>query len=126
IGMLKWELGQLANCNIIFAMGNYALEAILGDTGITNWRGSVINTELPHGHKGRVVCAYNPAYAQRELKFEPVFRMDCQKLDLVSRNVFREHRIDALINPTFKESMAFLRDLEKSSKPISFDIETMN
>ena len=95
IGMLKWELEQLPNCNIIFAMGNYALEAILGSTGVTNWRGSVIDAKLPNGRRGRVVCAFNPAYAQRELKFEPVFRMDCKKLDLVNRNVFRPHRVES-------------------------------
>ena len=126
IGMLKWELEQLPNCTTIFAMGNYALEAILGDTGITNWRGSVIDATLPNGRKGHVVCAFNPAYAQRELKFEPVFRMDCKKLDLINRRVFRPHRVDVVINPTFKEAMAYLRDLERSDKPIAFDIETMN
>ena len=126
IGMLRWELAQLPNCSIIFAMGNYALEAILGDTGVTNWRGSVIDTELPNGRRGRVVCAFNPAYAQRELKFEPVFRMDCKKLDLVNRNVFRPHPVNSIINPTFKEAMAFIKDLDKAKKPISFDIETMN
>lgn len=126
IGMLKWELEQLPNCGIVFAMGNYATEAVLGITGITNWRGSVIDTELPNGRKGRVVCAFNPAYAQRELKYEPVFQMDCNKLDRVNRNVFKRHDITAIINPTFRESQAFIRDLEKSPKPVSFDIETMN
>jgi uracil-DNA glycosylase family 4 len=126
IGMLKWELSQLPHCSIVFAMGNYALEAVLGDTGVTNWRGSVIDTDLPNGKKGRVVCAFNPAYAQRELKFEPVFRMDCKKLDLVNRNVFRKHAVESVINPSFKEAMAFIKDLAKSNKPVSFDIETMS
>jgi uracil-DNA glycosylase family 4 len=126
IGMLKWEIEQLSNCSIIFAMGNYALEAVLGDTGVTNWRGSVIDTTLPNGRKGRVVCAFNPAYAQRELKFEPVFRMDCKKLDLVNRNVFRKHEVESIINPTFREAMVCISDFQKSNKPVSFDIETMN
>ena len=126
IGMLKWELEQLPNCHIIYAMGNYAIEAILGDTGITNWRGSVIDTELPNGKKGRVVCAFNPAYAQRELKFEPVFRMDCKKLDLVNRNVFRKHTVEAAFDLPFKDCMTVIGDFQKSPKPISFDIETMN
>ena len=126
IGMLKWEIEQLENCSTIFAMGNYAIEAILGSAGVTNWRGSVIATTLPNGRKGRVVCAFNPAYAQRELKFEPVFRMDCKKLDLVNRNVLREHVIRPIINPTFKGAMAYISDLQKSDKPVSFDIETMN
>jgi len=126
IGMLNWELEQLRNVRIIFAMGNYALEAILQTTGITNWRGSVIDTQLPNGRKGRVVAAFNPAYAQRELKYEPIFQMDCSKLDRVNRNVFARHDITRIINPTFRESLAFIRDLERSTKPVSFDIETMN
>lgn len=126
IGMLNWELEQLRNVTTIFAMGNYALEAILGVTGVTNWRGSVIDAELPNGRKGRVVCTVNPAYAQRELKYEPIFSMDCDKLDRVVRNVFKPHTITRIINPTFRESIAFIRDLEKSPKPVSFDIETMN
>jgi uracil-DNA glycosylase family 4 len=126
IGMLKWEIEQLTNCSVIFAMGNYAIEAILGNTGVTNWRGSIINATLPNGRKGRVVCAFNPAYAQRELKFEPVFRMDCKKLDLVNRNVLREHKVNSIINPTFREAMTYIGGLQKSDKPVSFDIETMN
>ena len=126
IGLLKWEIEQLPNCTTVFAMGNYALEAILGEAGVTNWRGSVIDANLPNGRKGRVVCAFNPAYAQRELKFEPVFRMDCKKLDLVNRNVFRKHEVECVINPSFKEAMRHIEELQKSERPVSFDIETMN
>src|SRR6476620_217730 len=54
IGMLRWELEQLPNINTIFAMGNYALEAVYWATGITNWRGSVINAVLPNGRRGRI------------------------------------------------------------------------
>ena len=126
IGLLKWELEQLPNCTTIFAMGNYALEAVLGDTGVTNWRGSVVDAVLPNGRKGKIVCAFNPAYAQRELKFEPVFRMDCSKLDLVNRNVFKKYEVDAVINPSFKDAMKYIYELQQSDKPVSFDIETMN
>lgn len=123
IGMVKWELAQLPNLRTIFLMGNFALESLTGHTGITKWRGSVLSEELPNGHKGKLVIAFNPAYAQRELKMEPVFLMDCKKLDLVCRNVFREHKVDAIINPTYVSAMAFIRDLKRAGKPVGLDVE---
>ena len=47
-------------------------EALCGKQGITKWRGSVLNDTLPNGKAGRYVITFNPAYAQRELKMEPV------------------------------------------------------
>jgi uracil-DNA glycosylase len=123
IGLVRWELSQLPNVRIIFCVGNYALEAITGQSGITNWRGSVVDYKLPNGKLGKLVFANNPAYAMRELKQEPVFLMDCKKLDLVYRNVFKPYKLEELINPTYKETMAFLNDLMKSDKPVSLDVE---
>lgn len=125
-GLVNWELSQLPNVHIIFVLGNYALEALTSQSGVMNWRGSVIDRELPNGRMGKVVITINPAYALRELKFEPVFGMDCKKLDLVNRNVFKKHEINRIINPTMKEAMLFIKDLKKSDKPVSFDIEAIN
>lgn len=123
IGLLEWELSQLSEARIVFCLGNYALEAVTGKHGITDWRGSVIKHKLPNGKDGWVVCANNPAYAMREPKQEPVFMLDCQKLDLVNRGAFKTYEIEELINPTFKEAMAFMRDLNKSKEAIALDVE---
>lgn len=123
IGLLEWELSQLPNARVIFVLGNYALEAVARKYGITNWRGSVFTHKLPNGKLGKIVCANNPAYALRELKQEPVFQMDCHKLNLAYTNTFKEYEIDELINPSFKEVMAFLRDLSRSREPIALDVE---
>ena len=123
ITMVKWELEQLPNIRTIFVMGNYALEALCDRVGITKWRGSVLSQTLPNGKMGRYVIAFNPAYAQRELKMEPVFLMDCKKLDLVVRNVFKEHKVDEIINPTFRQAIAFISDLKRSGRPVSVDVE---
>lgn len=126
-GLLQWELSQLPNARIILCLGNYALEAITGNTGITNWRGSVLEVEAPQGTSvKKVVCTINPAYALRELKMEPMFLMDLHKLHLVHSNTFKVHSVEALINPTFKEAMDFIRALSSSKKPISFDVEVVN
>lgn len=128
IGLLQWELSQLENVETIFVLGNYALQAVLSIDGITKWRGSVLECDLPNGRRGRVVCTFNPAYCMRgrEPRFEPFFRMDCRKLDLANRGLFKEHLVEKLINPSYKEARAFIRDLMKSPRPVSYDIEGIN
>lgn len=126
VELTQWELGQLPSIEIIFVLGNYALEAVAGLAGITKWRGSVIEAELPNYRRGKLVCAFNPAYPLRELKFEPIFGMDCRKLDLVNRGVFQQHHIGKIINPTFKEARAYIRDLKKKRLPVAMDTEFIN
>lgn len=126
MSVLSWELSQLPNLKYVFVLGNYALEAVVGFTGITSWRGSVLDIALPGGRQGKAVISINPAYAQRELKFEPIFKMDCNKLKRVIAGTFKPHDIETLINPSFKQTMSFLRDLQKAKKPTAADIETIN
>lgn len=126
--MLQWELAQLPNVKIIVALGNFALQALTENAGITKWRGSVLNIVLPNGKMGHVVVTFNPAYVMgdREPRFEPFFVMDLMKIVQVQKDVFREHEINKIINPTYKESMAYIRDLEKTDRPIALDTEAIN
>ena len=126
--LLQWELEQLPKVRIVVCLGSMALEAMTGETGILNWRGSVVESVLPNGKEGWIVCTINPAYAMhgRDPRFEPIFMADLHKLDMVIRNVYKMHYIEEIINPTYKEVLAFTRDLQKSTKPVSFDIEAIN
>ncbi len=126
IGMARWELEQLKNVEIIVCLGNYALEAITNEVGIMNWRGSVMTYKLPNGKLGKVICTVNPAYAMRELKMEPIFMMDCQKVNLVATGKFKEHHIEHIINPSYRDARDYIRMLDSSKADISFDIETIN
>ena len=126
IGLARWELMQLPNVKYIFAMGNYALETVLGHQGVTNWRGTVINVELDKGVFAKAIVTINPAYALRELKQEPMFKMDCQKLKRVINGTFKKYEIEGTINPTFKETLRFIYDLKRAAKPVAFDIEVIN
>lgn len=126
--ILRWELQQLPEVRTVLVLGNYALKALLDNEGILNWRGSVVKAILPNGNSGRYVCTVNPAYVMgdREPRLAPFFAMDCKKLDLVNRGMFKDHEVAAVINPTYKEARALLRDLQRSQKPIAYDIEIIN
>jgi uracil-DNA glycosylase family 4 len=126
VGMLQWELGQLPHVRTILILGNYALHALTKCSGILKWRGSVLPAELPNRNRGRFVVTINPAYALRELKLEPVFKMDCHKFSQVVSSTFKEHHITHIINPSYSEARALLRDLDKSNRPIAYDIEAIN
>src|SRR5215472_1352772 len=73
------EIERLPNLRYIVALGNYAMQALIGETGINNFRGSVF--DLTVGERTvQVLCTYNPAFILREPKAEIVFKMDLNKL----------------------------------------------
>lgn len=124
ISLLHWELSQLPNLKYIFVLGNYALQALTGNTGITQWRGSVLDARLTNGREVKLVCAFNPAYVLREPKNEPIFIMDIHKLYRVINGTWKEHEIETIINPSIAEATDFIRGLRSDKRPISLDIET--
>ena len=122
--LLSNELSFLPNLKYIIALGNFALEALTLNKGITQFRGSVVPIMV--GHRSvSVICAYNPAHILREPKLEVVFRMDCNKLTRLREGKFHAPEIVAHINPTYSEAMEFIRDLQNSPEPIAHDIETI-
>jgi uracil-DNA glycosylase len=128
VELTHWELSHLRNAKIIVCLGNYALEAVAERSGITKWRGSVLPMQLPNGKMGHVVCTFNAAYVMhdREPRFEPFFIKDLQRVRQLLNGTFKPYRIDEIINPTFKEAMAFIRDLKRSSRPVAWDVEAIN
>lgn len=127
-GLLEWEIAQLPNARVIVALGNFALQALTEVSGITKWRGSVLETLLPNGKYGHVVATFNPAYVMldREPKFEPFLLQDFTKVVQVEKKVFTPHHVECIINPTFKEAMAYIKDLKKSPRPVALDTEAIN
>ena len=124
--MLNWELSQLPNLKTVVLLGNYALSALLGKEGIGSWRGSVVDIDLPNGRHGKAICANNPAYPLREPKAEITFLMDMQKVAQVVSGKFKEYVVDAIINPTYREAMSFIMDLQRANRDVAADIEGLN
>lgn len=126
--LLRWELSQLPNVKIIVALGNYALEALTENSGITKWRGSVLNDLLPNGKMGHIIVTFNPAYVVegREPRFEPFFIMDLTRIAQVDKGVFKTHDINKIINPTYREAMSYIGDMQKDARPVALDTEAVN
>ena len=119
--LLRFELEQLPNARYVLLLGNYALEACLGYSGITHWRGSVIQLD-----KRAYVISFNPAMTLREPKWEIIFRFDIGKLVSCMKGTFKEHQINAVINPSYNEALSYLDRLQDQTSPVAFDIEVIS
>ena len=123
-GLLDWELDHLPNLRYILALGNFALHALTGDTGITKWRGSVFDCKVGRDQRiVKVICTNNPAHILRSLSLEPMYKFDCAKLRRVMDGQFKQHKIRGTINPTHEDALEYLDKLEQRDAPIAFDIE---
>lgn len=127
--LLLWELGHLPNVRYIVILGNYALQALAQKTGITNWRGSVLDIDLPDHVRGgtrrvQVLCCNNPAAVIREPKLEVTFKMDIARFKRVLDGTHRPTETTTLLYPSIAEIDKYLDYAERTSDPQAHDIET--
>jgi uracil-DNA glycosylase family 4 len=127
--ILLWELAQLRNIKYIVCLGNYSLQAITGLSGITAYRGSVMDVQLSTADNEpprtvKVIAMFNPAHVMREPKNELMFKFDCKRLNSVIKGEFQEYDINCMINPTLDESLAWIEKMRTEGKPVGLDIET--
>lgn len=132
--LLLFELSQMPNLQYVLCMGNPALQALCGETGVTKWRGSVIDATLLNraikaqtGSMGQVraIVTNNAAAVVREPALETLFRMDVAKLSKVINGNFPAYEINHRIRPSFNEAMDWIDKMQDEKKPVSLDIETM-
>lgn len=124
--LLQWELEQLPNLRYVLVCGNLALQALLGRTGITDWRGSVIDHTLPNGRPIRFICTFNPAMVLRDPSLEITFKLDCAKLRKVLDGQWQVIPVQSIINPSFDVAMSYLDTLEAEGEPIAYDVEVIS
>ena len=126
-GLLEWELEQLPNIKYILVLGNMALHALIGESGITNWRGSVYDVAIGKSRRQvKAIITNNPAHVLRNIQMEPFYKFDVAKLRRVMDGRFKRHDIRTTINPSYGEAIEYLDRLSKSEHPIAFDIEIMS
>ena len=138
--LLQWELDQLPNVKYILVLGSYAIQAMVGERKITDWRGSV--TDIHYGgvtpvttddgsvkmspkRLATMICTLNPAATLWDAKWEPVFLFDMARFKRVMDGTFIKHVVRPTINPSPFEAVEFLNKMLDEKRPLSFDIETI-
>jgi DNA polymerase len=120
---LKSEIKELEP-NLVLALGNVALWALCGVTGIGQYRGFVLESTLVPGQK--VLPTYHPAAVLRawDLRsyvladlMKAVHESECREINYSSRRI--------LIQPTRDEVVYTLAAMEESEY-VAFDIETIH
>lgn len=130
INNLKEELKSL-NLNIVVALGNIALIALTGRSGISKWRGSIIESTLVPGLK--VIPTFHPAtFIPPKFNFlnKPLICEDLIKArqEAEFKEIRRSER-KIIIKPDFSFVCSYLEQvIEKGLRGyiISLDIEVIN
>lgn len=128
--LLRWELSNLPNVRLIIALGNYALKALVGQDGITQWRGSVVPVTLNSFDDRRprtvqLVASFNPAAVLRNAKDQLIFHMDMARVRRVLDGRWTRREISTIINPSYRDAREYVQRLREAQEPIAYDIETM-
>ena len=123
--LLMWELNQLPNLTTVVLLGNYALQALTGKTGIINWRGSIL--PLQFGERNlTAIITFNPAFAIHEPLQHIVFDMDINdKLRPVIEGTYTPYNVTTHINPTPRQAIDWIRYCRSRTTPIGGDIEVI-
>jgi len=130
INQLRNELSKLRP-NIAIALGNVALLALCSRTGITKWRGSVLESTLVHGLK--VIPSFHPATVippKSNYINKPLITFDL-KCALRESEFPEIHRLSRNIEimPSFEKAITTLKWLHQrglEGNILDFDIEVIN
>lgn len=125
------ELSNMPNLNCVVPLGNIALLALTNRTGITKWRGSVLESTLVSGLK--VIPTFHPAtFIPPKFNFlnKPLICEDILKAKYESefKEIRRKSR-NIITAPSFKDSITFLDhciSVGKEGTIIILDIEVIN
>ena len=136
IALLHWELSQLPNLEYVVILGNEALDALINESGIMKWRGSIVDVNLG-SRKVQGLVTFNPAFVTRmnsalKQKYvqipvrnaDYIFKLDISKLRALLSGKLSPYTITHHINPTLSEALDYIADLRRAKDPVSFDIET--
>jgi len=138
--LLKWELSQLPNLKYILVLGNEALQALTGKTGILHERGSWLTGKV-WSRDVDMLVTINPVMVtrcNRILRGEEdsssapplraahkIFEFDINKFRLLIDGKLTRYEITSRINPTFNEALEYINDCAHSPSPVATDIETI-
>lgn len=124
IADLRAELDMLEDPWLIVPMGNLALSAVLGKTGILKHRGSIYGYERSGGLV-KTIPTIHPAATFREPRLGKRCIRDWQRI--AGDSQFRELRLperEHYIRPSLADVEHFVRLVDKEADSLALDIET--
>jgi len=112
------------NPNVVIALGNTAMWALLGRTAISKFRGTTeLSTHTASGYK--VLSTYHPAAVGRQWELRPTVILDLMKAAREAEfPEVRRPRREIWIEPTLEDLYEFDRVHASSARNLSVDIET--
>jgi DNA polymerase len=147
--LLRKEI-EMVKPTLIIALGNTALWALTGKSGITRWRGSMLHEDIS-GTKIRCLPTYHPAMILRQWEFRAAAVHDLRRAFRYLRQPYPDPGWRFHLRPVFSEALAVLESLQRlaeereavepserpqgeekkrAAKPgdleLSFDLETRN
>jgi DNA polymerase-1 len=119
---------QAVSPTVIIALGNLALQALTGMSGIMKWRGSVMQS-LPEFGSIKLVPTYSPSLILRMWEWRPIAMRDLARAkDESTHSDIRRPAWSFTIRPSFEAVMDRLellqRAVEQGPYKLSVDIET--
>lgn len=131
LDLLKRDL-QETEPNVVVALGNTPLRALCGESGVSDWRGSILESKHIRRRDGRpfkVIPTYHPAYILRLWNFRHLVVQDFRRVareaafPQVEYPSYKFH-----IAPSFSQVMSWTGDLlcalARGPLRLAFDVET--
>ncbi len=128
-----WCEIEIVRPNIIIAMGDLALWALTGESGIMKWRGSLLPLHPDIACEGKVIPTLHPAFilhmGRLNWPCRPVIIQDLRVAEEQSHfPELKEPGFNFIVRPSFELAEGYLKDqiedLDDARKHISIDIET--
>lgn len=117
---------EIDSCSgkVILAMGNISLFALADRTGVTKWRGSVIDPTLIGGKK--LVPTITPGSIYNQYTNKRLQIWDFKRAKMVAEDQWNPAQRNIIIGPTYAQSLQFLKTCKmwgRLGNFISYDIE---
>ncbi len=110
--------------NLIVCLGNTAIWAMLGTTGVRKLRGTTaVSTHCVSGYK--LLCTYHPSAVHRQWELRPTVVSDLSKIndEKDTANVSRPP-VEIWTEPTLEDITSFFENHVRGCELLSVDIET--
>ncbi len=102
---------EMANPNLIICLGNASMWALTGKWGITEWRGSVMKSDVC---KRKIIVAYHPAAVLRQWSWRPILVHDLRRAKRESsERALKAPQYDFSIRPSMQTLFGSVEHSEK-------------